>query len=147
MRVQLALNVRDIDEAVDFYSKLFDAKPAKRKPGYANFAIANPPLKLVLFEVPDAPERLNHLGVEVFEAEEVTAATERLKQAGLADRVEDAETCCYAKQDKVWAIDPQGMRWEYYRVLEDSDRFGAGDASSSEADAAPSSSATPEPCC
>ena len=89
MRLQLALNVDDIDQAVDFYSKLFDATPHKRKPGYANFAIQNPPLKLVLFEVKGAPERLNHLGVEVEEAEEVTAATERLKAAGLADLVED----------------------------------------------------------
>ena len=124
MRLQLALNVNDIDQAVDFYSKLFDAEPAKRKPGYANFAIQNPPLKLVLFEVPDAPERLNHLGVEVFEAEQVTEATERLKAAGLADLVEDEATCCYAKQDKVWAVEPQGLRWEYYRVLEDSEEFG-----------------------
>ena len=124
MRLQLALNVNDIDQAVDFYSKLFDAEPAKRKPGYANFAIQNPPLKLVLFEVPGAEERLNHLGVEVFEAEDVTAATERLKAAGLADHVEDESTCCYAKQDKVWAIEPQGLRWEWYRVLEDSKSFG-----------------------
>ncbi len=124
MRLQLALNVDDIDQAVDFYSKLFDTKPAKRKPGYANFAVENPPLKLVLFEVKGAEERLNHLGVEVFEAEQVTAATERLKAAGLADHVEDESTCCYAKQDKVWAVEPQGLRWEWYRVLEDSDTFG-----------------------
>jgi catechol 2,3-dioxygenase-like lactoylglutathione lyase family enzyme len=124
MRLQLALNVDDIDQAVDFYSKLFDTKPAKRKPGYANFAVENPPLKLVLFEVKGAEERLNHLGVEVFEAEQVTAATERLKAAGLADHVEDESTCCYAKQDKVWAVEPQGLRWEWYRVLEDSETFG-----------------------
>ena len=125
MRLQLALNVNDIDQAVDFYSKLFDTAPNKRKPGYANFAIANPPLKLVLFEVEGAEERLNHLGVEVFEAEDVTEATERLKQAGLADLVEDQETCCYAKADKVWALEPQGLRWEWYRVLEDSETFFA----------------------
>lgn len=124
MRLQLALNVNDIDQAVDFYSKLFDVEPAKRKPGYANFAIANPPLKLVLFEVKDAAERLNHLGVEVEEADEVATATERLKAAGLADLVEDEATCCYATQDKVWAIEPQGLRWEWYRVLEDSETFG-----------------------
>jgi catechol 2,3-dioxygenase-like lactoylglutathione lyase family enzyme len=128
MRLQLALNVQDIDQAVDFYSKLFDAKPAKRKPGYANFAIANPPLKLVLFEVKDAKERINHLGVEVFDGEEVTAATERLKAAGLETLVEDETTCCYAKQDKVWAIEPQGLRWEWYRVLENSESFGASPA-------------------
>jgi len=124
MRLQLALNVNDIDQAVDFYSKLFATEPHKRKPGYANFAVENPPLKLVLFEVKDAPERLNHLGVEVFEAEEVTAATERLKEAGLAELVEDESTCCYAKQDKVWAVEPQGLKWEWYRVLEDSETFG-----------------------
>lgn len=128
MRLQLALNVDEIDQAVEFYSKLFDAQPAKRKPGYANFAIANPPLKLVLFEVKNAPERINHLGVEVEGGEEVTAATERLKAAGLETLVEDETTCCYAKQDKVWAIEPQGLRWEFYRVLENSETFGAAPA-------------------
>ena len=126
MRVQLALNVKNLDEAVEFYSKLFDAKVNKRKPGYANFAIEKPPLKLVLFENPDADERLNHLGVEVFEDEDVRAATKRLESAGMADAVEDQQTCCYATQNKVWAKDPQGMRWEYYRILEDSDAFGPG---------------------
>ncbi len=125
MRVQLALNVKNLDEAVDYYSKLFDAKVNKRKPGYANFAIDSPPLKLVLFENPDADERLNHLGVEVFDDEDVHAATERLKAAGMAERVEDAQTCCYATQNKVWTSDPQGMRWEWYRVIEDSETFGA----------------------
>ncbi len=123
MRLQLALNVKDMDQAVDFYSKMFGVKVNKRKPGYANFAIDSPPLKLVLFEIPDAPERHNHLGVEVFEGEEVTEATERLKPAGLAEWVEDAETCCYAKADKVWATEPDGARWEWYRVLEDSPTF------------------------
>ena len=125
MRLQLALNVRDIDEAVDYYSKLFDTKVHKRKPGYANFAIEQPPLKLVLFENPDADERLNHLGVEVFDGEDVSAATERLRAAGLADLIEDEQTCCYATMDKVWSVDPQGMRWEWYRVLNDSETFGA----------------------
>ena len=124
MRLQLALNVDDLDQAVDFYSKLFATEPAKRKPGYANFAIENPPLKLVLFEEKGASERLNHLGVEVFEAGEVSAATDRLKEAGLAALVEDETTCCYAKQDKVWAVEPQGLRWEWYRVLEDSESAG-----------------------
>lgn len=123
MRVQLALNVANLDEAVDFYSKLFDVKVNKRKPGYANFAIDEPPLKLVLFENPDATERLNHLGVEVFEDEQVQAATDRLKEAGLAGAVEDEATCCYATQNKVWSTDPQGMRWEWYRVIEDSEGF------------------------
>ena len=125
MRLQLALNVKDLDEAVDYYSKLFDAKVNKRKPGYANFAIDEPPLKLVLFENPEADERLNHLGVEVFDDGDVHAATDRLRAAGMAERVEDAQTCCYATQNKVWTSDPQGMRWEWYRVIEDSDTFGA----------------------
>jgi catechol 2,3-dioxygenase-like lactoylglutathione lyase family enzyme len=124
MRLQLALNVENIDEAVDYYSKLFGVEVNKRKPGYANFAIDQPPLKLVLFEAPGAAERLNHLGVEVFEDEDVHLATDRLKDAGMADRVEDEVTCCYAKSNKVWSIDPQGMRWEWYKVLEDSETFG-----------------------
>jgi len=128
MRVQLALNVENLDEAVEFYSKLFNVEVNKRKPGYANFAIEEPPLKLVLFENPDADERLNHLGVEVFDDADVRAATDRLKAADLVDSVEDQQTCCYATQNKVWALDPQGMRWEYYRVVEDAENFGsAGD--------------------
>jgi catechol 2,3-dioxygenase-like lactoylglutathione lyase family enzyme len=125
MRLQLALNVRDIDQAVDFYSKMFGTAPAKRKPGYANFAIDEPPLKLVLFEAPDATERLNHLGVEVFDDQDVTAATERLRSAGLEHLVEDETTCCYARQSKVWAREPDGLRWEWYRVIEASESFGA----------------------
>ncbi len=125
MRVQLALNVKDLDKAVAFYSKLFDAKVHKRKPGYANFAIEQPPLKLVLFENPDADERLNHLGVEVFDDANLHAATDRLKEAGLADSVEDHQTCCFATQNKVWSIDPEGLRWEWYRVIEDADSFGS----------------------
>ena len=124
MRVQLALNVKNLDEAVAFYSTLFGVEVNKRKPGYANFAIEEPPLKLVLFENPDAEERLNHLGVEVMDEEGVQAATARLKTAGLADRVEDEETCCYATQDKVWSVDPEGLRWEFYRVVEDTKAFG-----------------------
>lgn len=125
MRLQLALNVDDLDAAIEFYSKLFGVEVNKRKPGYANFAIEAPPLKLVLFENPGAGERLNHLGVEVFDDEDVHAATERLRAAGMADLVEDETTCCYAKANKVWASDPQGMRWEWYRVIEDSATFGA----------------------
>jgi len=126
MRLQLALNVRDLDEAVDFYSKMFGAAPHKRKPGYANFALDTPPLKLVLFEDPGAPERINHLGVEVQRDEEVASATERLRAAGLDHLIEDETTCCYARADKVWAREPQGLRWEWYRVLADSETFGDG---------------------
>jgi catechol 2,3-dioxygenase-like lactoylglutathione lyase family enzyme len=124
MRLQLAINVKDLDAAIDFYSKMFGAEVNKRKPGYANFAIDEPPLKLVLFEVPDADERLNHLGVEVFEDEEVSVATDRLRAAGMDTLVEDETTCCYAKANKVWATEPDGLRWEWYRVLEDSETFG-----------------------
>lgn len=126
MRVQLALNVENLEEAITFYSKLFNVEVNKRKPGYANFSVEQPPLKLVLFENPNAEERLNHLGVEVFEDADVHAATDRLKAADLVDSVEDEQTCCYAKQNKVWAIDPQGMRWEYYRIVEDAENFGSG---------------------
>ena len=124
MRIQLALNVKNLEQAVEFYSNLFGVAVHKRKPGYANFAIDEPPLKLVLFELPDEPQRLNHLGVEVFEEEDVTAATERLQAAGLSHLVEDETTCCYAKQNKVWAQEPDGLRWEWYRVVENAEEFG-----------------------
>lgn len=122
-RIQLALNVRDLEEAVAYYSKLFGAEPHKRKPGYANFALDRPPLKLVLLEVPDAAERLNHLGVEVFEQADVDEAVARLTAAGIAGPIEVDRTCCYARQDKVWSSDPQGARWEFYRVLADAEAF------------------------
>jgi catechol 2,3-dioxygenase-like lactoylglutathione lyase family enzyme len=118
-RVQLALNVDDLDVAVDFYSKLFGATPAKVRPGYANFAIAEPPLKLVLIEKPGAGGSLNHLGVEVAGTDEVMAAQERLTSVGLATATEDGVACCYARQDKVWVDGPSGEPWEIYTVLED----------------------------
>jgi len=121
-RVQLALNVPDIDQAVDFYRKLFATEPSKRKPGYANFAIADPPLKLVLFEKAGAPSRLNHLGVEVMSTDEVAAHDARLRGDGVPT-VEENGTCCFAKQDKVWVDGPDGA-WEIYTVLADSDSFG-----------------------
>jgi catechol 2,3-dioxygenase-like lactoylglutathione lyase family enzyme len=120
-RVQLALNVTDIDAAVVFYSKLFATEPAKRRPGYANFAIAEPPLKLVLIEGQGTAGTLNHLGVEVGSTDEVTAAQVRLADEGLATAVEDNVTCCYALQDKVWVDDPDGAPWEIYAVLADAD--------------------------
>jgi uncharacterized glyoxalase superfamily protein PhnB len=124
MRLQLALNVENLDEAVEYYSKLFGAEVNKRKPGYANFAIDEPPLKLVLFEYPGAAERLNHLGVETFEQDDVDTAIERFTEAGIKAEEQTESTCCFAKQNKVWSRDPQGMRWEWYRVLEDSETFG-----------------------
>jgi catechol 2,3-dioxygenase-like lactoylglutathione lyase family enzyme len=121
--VQLALNVPDIEAAVAFYTKLFATEPNKRKPGYANFAIADPPLKLVLFENADAGARLNHLGVEVETTDAVLAHQARLHDAGVA-AADGSGTCCFAKQDKVWVDGPDGA-WEIYTVLEDSDAFGA----------------------
>jgi catechol 2,3-dioxygenase-like lactoylglutathione lyase family enzyme len=124
-RVQLALRVSDLEDSIAFYSKLFGTEPAKRRPGYANFAIAQPPLKLVLFESPegsgDAPTVLDHLGVEVEETEQVSEATARLSGEGLATDVEQNTTCCYAVQDKVWVTGPGRERWEVYTVLADAD--------------------------
>ncbi|MDZ8051565.1 MAG: ArsI/CadI family heavy metal resistance metalloenzyme [Aulosira sp. ZfuVER01] len=119
-RVQIALNVSNIDAAVDFYSKLFGTKPAKLRPGYANFAIAQPPLKLVLIENQEAAATLNHLGVEVDTTTEVNTASDRLQQLGMETRTEEQVTCCYALQDKVWVHDPDGAPWEIYKVLADS---------------------------
>jgi catechol 2,3-dioxygenase-like lactoylglutathione lyase family enzyme len=125
-RVQLALNVDDIDEAVAFYARLFGADPAKRRPGYANFAIAEPPLKLVLLENPGQGGSLNHLGIEVSDVDAVDAEQARLAVAGLASVDERATTCCYAKQDKFWVQGPsEGERWEIYAVLADSETFYA----------------------
>ena len=123
-RVQLALNVSDVDAAVAFYSKLFGVPPTKRRPGYANFAVDEPPLKLVLLEVPESrgfgvEGALNHLGVEVDTTDEVGAATRRLTGEGLDTLTQDATNCCYAIQDKVWVTDPDGAAWEVYTVLAD----------------------------
>ena len=123
-RLQLALNVNDLDQAVAFYSKLFGTEPAKRRDGYANFAIAEPPLKLVLLENPGQGGSLNHLGVEVADIGTVDAEQARLAAAGLVSVDERATTCCYAKQDKFWVQGaPDGESWEVYTVLEDSPAF------------------------
>ena len=123
-RVQLALNVDDVDAAVAFYSALFGAEPAKRRPGYANFALTEPPLKLVLLENSGRGGTLNHLGVEVESTEQVTAEIDRLTAAGLIADEERGTTCCYATQDKAWLTGPGGERWEVYTVLADSPTFG-----------------------
>jgi catechol 2,3-dioxygenase-like lactoylglutathione lyase family enzyme len=141
-RVQLALNVPDIDEAVAFYSKMFATEPNKRKPGYANFAIADPPLKLVLFEKASAESRLNHLGVEVMSTDEVSAHQARLAGEGVPT-VEENGTCCFAKQDKVWVDGPDGS-WEIYTVLEDSDGFGDSSAHVDDAGASLCCASVPE---
>ncbi|MEU7082012.1 ArsI/CadI family heavy metal resistance metalloenzyme [[Kitasatospora] papulosa] len=124
-RAQLALNVADLEASITFYSQLFGVEPAKRRPGYANFAITAPPLKLVLIEgEPGQETRLDHLGVEVESTEEVTAATTRLKDAGLATFEENDTSCCYALQDKVWVHGPGKEPWEVYVVKADADQLG-----------------------
>jgi len=128
-RVQLALNVSNLAEAVEFYSKMFSTQPTKLREGYANFAIADPPLKLVLIETPqvagEAYARINHLGVEMGSSSEVEMAITHFKQLGLVDSVERESTCCFAVQDKVWVHDPDGAPWEYYTVLADAESMSA----------------------
>ncbi|ETD32438.1 ArsI/CadI family heavy metal resistance metalloenzyme [Williamsia sp. D3] len=123
-RMQLALNVDDLDQAVAFYSKLFDVPPAKLKPGYANFAVTEPPLKLVLLENPGKGGTINHLGVEVESSEKVHNEIARLSGEGLFTEEEINSTCCFATQDKVWVTGPAGEKWEVYTVFADSDTFG-----------------------
>ena len=127
-RIQLAINVDDLDESVGFYTKLFGAEPAKVRPGYANFAIADPPLKLILMENPGQGGSINHLGVEVADTDAVDAEQQRLAGVGLASIDERDTTCCYARQDKFWVEGtPDGERWEIYTVLEDSQTFWGQD--------------------
>ena len=122
-RIQLALNVDDLDAAITFYSKLFGTPPAKVKPGYANFAIVEPPLKLVLLENPGQGGTLNHLGVEVETSDRVHTEIARLTGEGLFTEEEIGTTCCFALQDKVWVGGPDGERWEVYTKLADSETF------------------------
>ncbi|MBF6149622.1 ArsI/CadI family heavy metal resistance metalloenzyme [Nocardia nova] len=123
-RVQLALNVDDLEQAITFYSTLFNTEPAKRKPGYANFAIEEPPLKLVLLENTGRGGTINHLGVEVETSEQVHGEIARLSQAGLFTEEQIATTCCFATQDKVWVTGPNAEKWEVYTVLADTENFG-----------------------
>jgi lactoylglutathione lyase len=131
-RVQLALNVSNLEEAVAFYAKFFHTEPAKVRPGYANFAIDEPPLKLVLLEHGGEPGAINHLGVEVFSQEDVQESIAYLSGVGFATEVEEETTCCYAVQDKVWVEGPDRSRWEIYTVL---------------ADAGPTTEVCDKPCC
>ncbi len=118
-RLQLALNVSNLEESIAFYSSFFKTPPAKVRPGYANFAVSDPPLKLVLFENPDHAGSINHLGVEVATTLEVVDATTYLGEQGFATEVEERTTCCFAVQDKVWVDGPDRSRWEVYTVLAD----------------------------
>jgi catechol 2,3-dioxygenase-like lactoylglutathione lyase family enzyme len=145
-RVQLALNVADLDAAIRFYRDLFGVEPAKQRAGYANFAIADPPLKLVLFENPAAASPLNHLGVEVAAPTDVVAAAERFRRAGLAHRMTESDRCCHAVQDKVWVDAPDVPlgAWEFYTVLSDDP---SGDARSVESTCCSTAAAQGAPCC
>jgi catechol 2,3-dioxygenase-like lactoylglutathione lyase family enzyme len=135
-RVQLALRVADLEGSIAFYSRLFGAEPAKRRPGYANFAIAEPPLKLVLLEGrPDEDTRMDHLGVEVGSTDEVASAARRLEDAGLATLEENDSACCYALQDKVWVTGPGKEPWEVYVVKADADTLAKADANTGCCDA------------
>lgn len=118
-RLQLALDVADLDAAVAFYTDLFATAPHKRRDGYANFRIADPPLKLVLFEKPEAAGGIDHLGIEVDSTEAVRGHTARLAAVGLPTRVEDDVTCCHATQDKVWLTGPDATPWEIYTITDD----------------------------
>lgn len=119
MRIQLALNVSNLDAAVEYYSRLFGASPHKRRPGYANFSIDAPPLKLVLFEQSGATERLNHLGVEVTGGAQLDDAETRLRLSHLITSNRSTSICCHAEQDKFWSAGPDGERWEWYRITDD----------------------------
>ena len=145
MRLQLALDVDDLDRAVDFYAAMFGVAPAKRRPGYANFVVADPPLKLVLFEG-GAPGAINHLGVETSSPEEVVAAEARLAATGLETTGVDETVCCYAEKTETWVESPEGHRWEWYVATADADQLestvvrsvapaGGGEAAAAEATA------------
>ena len=123
-RLQLALNVSNLEESISFYTKLFGVEPAKVKPGYANFAIAEPPLKLVLMENSEPGGSINHLGVEVEDTEEVERWEAKLVTQEMNPQAQKNNTCCYAKQDKFWVADPDSAPWEIYTVLENSASFG-----------------------
>lgn len=123
MRLQLALNVADLDAAVDFYTRMFGVAPAKTRPGYANFAVADPPLKLVLFEGAGEPGSINHLGVETETADEVVAAEARLTGSGVPTTGVDDTVCCYAQKTETWVEGPDGARWEWYVKTGDAEQL------------------------
>jgi predicted enzyme related to lactoylglutathione lyase len=148
-RVQLALNVSNLEEAIDFYSKFFNSEPAKIRAGYANFAIDEPALKLVLIEGEGSPGSINHLGVEVFSVDDVVSAADRLSEQGMKTRIEENTTCCFAVQDKVWVDGPDGSNWEVYTVLDDapSNAGIAGDGRCCAPSSSPLNLAPSDVCC
>lgn len=145
LKPHLSLDASDLDASIAFYAKLFGAEPRKRRPGYAKFDLAAPALNLALVEQPPSGRNVNHFGIQVDSSEAVAAAAGRLQEAGLLDLVEAGTTCCYAKQDKVWAVDPDGNRWEVFVVLEDADLMKS-EGGACCVDAAPASCATSEAC-
>ncbi len=146
-RIQLALNVEDLDAAVTFYSTLFNTAPAKRKPSYANFAVEQPPLKLVLIENPGHGGSINHLGVEVEASEQVHAEITRLSEAGLFTEEQINTTCCFATQDKVWVTGADGEKWEVYTKLADTEEFGTSPDLLATATPDTSQDTAPAACC
>jgi catechol 2,3-dioxygenase-like lactoylglutathione lyase family enzyme len=146
-RLQLALNVDDLETSIAFYTRLFDTAPAKVRSGYANFAVLEPPLKLVLIENPGRGGSVNHLGVEVADTDTVEREQTRLAEAGLAATEERDTTCCYARQDKFWVEGaPNGEQWEVYTVLEDTATFGSVSADAHTMPA-PAPTTAGAPCC
>ena len=123
-RVQLALNVADLDASIEFYSKLFNTQPAKIREGYANFAITDPPLKLVLFSGMGEPGSLNHIGVEVENVEAVAEMISRANDLGLEQQIRENVSCCFAVQDKTWVKGPEND-WEIYFVKGDAPEMGS----------------------
>jgi catechol 2,3-dioxygenase-like lactoylglutathione lyase family enzyme len=147
MRLQLALNVSDLDKAVDFYTRMFDTEPTKTRPGYANFAIAEPPLKLVLFEGQGDPGSLNHLGVETETTDEVVAAEARLTETGLETTGVDDTQCCYASKTETWLAGPDGARWEWYVKTGDTEQFSNVVLASTPTDTSGSCATSGGTCC
>ena len=145
LKPHLSLDVSDLEASTAFYGKLFGAEPLKRRPGYTKFDLASPALNLALVEHPPTGRNVNHFGIQVDSSDAVAAAQRRLQETGLLDLVEEGTTCCYAKQDKVWAVDPDGNRWEFFAVLEDADRMKAEDGACC-VDTAPASCTTAEAC-
>ena len=123
-RFQLSINVRDAAVAAEFYTKLFGVGPAKARPGYANFVVEDPPMKLIVIENEGQPGTINHVGIEVADTDAVFAETQRIANLGLDFKVDDTHTCCYATQDKVWTQDADGVPWEVYTVVADAECFG-----------------------
>jgi len=124
-RFQISINVADADAAVAFYEKLFGVTPVKHRPGYANFVVDDPPLKLIVIEKEGAPGTINHLGIEVADTDTVSAESERLRALNLPTKDDPMHTCCFATQEKVWTIDPDAVPWELYTVVDDAEHFGA----------------------